>query len=180
MAYILLITRPSYAHPDEKVKSFQLSFKISKADAHISNIPSAVSVAQENVPENPKFCTEVSFVLGKAIRGRLTTRETRTRCYSSDAQTRVVGGGAEVKCFGGNIDFLPSKIKGDGFTEVARNCDRKSNAEWRLNSTTSPRTIVDASAIRGVRTLDTVSEKHKIELVDAFGITNDHSGASVE
>jgi hypothetical protein len=83
---------------------------------------------------------------------------------------------------GGNLDFLPSNIKGDGNVEVARDCDRKSNvcvaSDQRTNGTTGPRTGPDANAILVV-TLGTESHKRSIELLDAFGIANDLSGASV-
>jgi hypothetical protein len=39
-----------------------LSNEFSKAYAGVTDIPNTVNVPQENIAENPKFCTEISFV----------------------------------------------------------------------------------------------------------------------
>jgi hypothetical protein len=55
----------------ELERMFRLSGKISKADTAFVNIPSSVSVFQEDVTENPEFCIHVSFDLGSSSEANL-------------------------------------------------------------------------------------------------------------
>ena len=155
--------------------------KISKANALVTSIPNGVGVFQENDTENPKFCTEISFVPRQNRRGELTTRECIIRGCSSQAGTRASNKyGTEVKCLRGYLDFLAPNINRDGSAKVARNCERQSNIVQQLvGRTTRLRTGIDAIAILGC-VLGTEWFKRSIELLDTIGITNDPSNASVE
>jgi hypothetical protein len=110
-----------------KILSYQdkNSSKVSKANTAVTNIPSSVSVPQEDVTENPEFNTYVSFVPIIVIRGQLITSELLTRGCSSKASSRAIGYGPEDKRITGNLDFLPSNINGDGSIEVTRDCERE-------------------------------------------------------
>jgi hypothetical protein len=111
---------PSYRRGATPTRTgiFRLSSKISKTETAIANIPSSVSVLQEDVTENPEVCTHVSFDPRIVIRGQRTTRESKPGC-SSEALFRAIGNGPEVKRIRGNFDFLPSNINGDWSIEVA-------------------------------------------------------------
>jgi hypothetical protein len=50
---------------------FNLSNKVSKANARVTNIPSTVNVLQEDIAKNPKCCRKVSFINIEAITGQL-------------------------------------------------------------------------------------------------------------